>query len=103
MKNLFKINLLLSAVVALVLLLSFIEEEAPPTGKIPECPLSTENSVFFPHELVCNWYFHCSYGVAYLKKCPGNLCWERIIDVCTYSYLVHDTTINKKAPLHLTW
>ena len=56
-----------------------------PPGVIPECPFpGGEFSVFFPHEYDCEWFFHCHNGVAYCKKCPAGLHWNKWLDTCDY-------------------
>lgn len=58
--------------------------ECPP-AMTPACPWdSWDLSVFFPHPTDCHWYFHCSYGTAYCKKCPDDLVWNVLLDTCGY-------------------
>ncbi|PSN32382.1 hypothetical protein C0J52_24588 [Blattella germanica] len=56
-----------------------------PTGAIPTCPVPDPDfSVFFPHENDCQWFFHCSNGVAYCKICPDGLHWNPVLDTCDW-------------------
>ncbi|XP_069691017.1 peritrophin-1-like [Periplaneta americana] len=58
-----------------------------PAGPIPACPYPDPAlSVFFPHPNDCNWFFHCSNGVAYCKQCPANLHWNVELNTCDYPY-----------------
>jgi hypothetical protein len=63
----------------------------------PECPLLTapfticpfpdpDLSVFFPHPDNCGWFFHCSNGVAYCKRCPANHHWNVELQTCDNAY-----------------
>ena len=64
------------------------DDECPLNGiSVPECPINDpEFSVFFPHPSDCHWFFHCSNGVAYCKKCPAGLEWNTVLDTCDYPY-----------------
>lgn len=105
MKYLFKFNFLLSAVVALVMLLSFDDElERPPNTKVPICPFPDPGYiVFFSHNSACNWYWQCSNGLPYLNRCPITLCWDNRWKNCTYPGIVHDTTRTPKPRPHTPW
>ena len=87
MKNLFKFNFLLSAVVAITMLSSFGDPPLPESGDVPRCPINGE--CFFPHSIYCNWFWWCKNGVAYLWPCPYDLCWNGAQDTCDYSWNSH--------------
>ncbi|MCL2562248.1 MAG: chitin binding domain-containing protein [Rikenellaceae bacterium] len=57
-----------------------------PDGEIPDCiGLGYDYIVFFPHPNACNWFFYCSNGVAYCKKCPADLIWNHWLDSCDFA------------------
>ncbi|KAJ9594810.1 hypothetical protein L9F63_013891 [Diploptera punctata] len=58
-----------------------------PPGNVPTCPFpDPAYSVFFPHENDCQWFYHCSNGVAYCKICPAGLHWNTGLNTCDYPY-----------------
>ena len=64
------------------------EDQCPLSGTcVPACPpIDPEFSVFFPHPNDCHWYFQCSNGEAYCKKCPADLHWNVELDTCDWPY-----------------
>lgn len=46
------------------------------------------NNIFLAHPTDCHWFFECSNAVAYCKQCPGDLCWNTMLDTCDYCYNV---------------
>jgi len=89
MKRLFKFNLFLSAIVALMLLSSFAEEDSYPPGLLPNTPAPLFESVFVHHSYACNWFWHGTNGVWYLYMCPEELCWDIYWETCNYPYVSH--------------
>jgi hypothetical protein len=58
-----------------------------PVGPVPKCEYPDRKySLFFPHPTDCHWFFHCSNGVAYCKKCPAELHWNVKLQTCDYVY-----------------
>jgi len=54
-----------------------------PASLIPNCPIPEGvNSTFFPHPHDCNWFFYCSHGTTFCKRCPGILHWNTKLDTC---------------------
>ncbi|KAJ9593111.1 hypothetical protein L9F63_027647, partial [Diploptera punctata] len=68
-----------------------------PPGNVPTCPFpDPAYSVFFPHENDCQWFYHCSNGVAYCKICPAGLHWNTGLNTCDYPYRAGcDATLRK--------
>ncbi|PSN39605.1 hypothetical protein C0J52_06910 [Blattella germanica] len=56
-----------------------------PSAPEPDCPdQDPALSVFFPHPYDCEWFFHCSNGVAYCKVCPSGLHWNPTLNTCDW-------------------
>jgi len=70
------------------------EDECPLDGvQVPECPTRTKDDPFgdlsirfFPHPHDCHWFFYCSDGNAYCRKCPAGLHWNVDLDVCDWPH-----------------
>jgi len=112
MKKLFKFNLLLSAVVALVLLSSFVCDNQNcycgnqnclclPPGPMPNDPPPLSETVFRRHETACNWFWYGINGVWYLYMCPEYLCWDSLWDTCNYPVISHSRDFPPTA--HMPW
>jgi hypothetical protein len=72
---------------SVVVLISADSDMDCPGGMVPTCPFpDLAYSVFFPHPNDCHYFFHCSNGVAYCKKCPAGLHWNTVLDTCDYPY-----------------
>ncbi|PSN39603.1 hypothetical protein C0J52_06912 [Blattella germanica] len=57
----------------------------PSDDNPPNCPFpDPEYSVFFPHPNSCNWFYHCSNGIAHCKICPANLHWNTVLNTCDW-------------------
>jgi hypothetical protein len=86
------------AILMSVMLSSFVT--SCPEGHVPVCPFPDPSSpVFFPHPNNCQWFFHCSDGVAYCKKCPADLYWNVDLNTCDYEYYIdHPCDMNGNEP-----
>jgi hypothetical protein len=83
MKNLLKKGM--ATIVAVLMSVMLSSSIGCPGGYVPDCPFpDPPYSVFYPNPSDCNWFFHCSNGVAYCKQCPADLVWNVDLDTCDY-------------------
>ena len=98
MKNLLKLNFLLSATVVIMLLTSFSNPSPkyPPDGEpgIPHVPIGFSGVIYLANTVYCNWLYSFVFpgsGVCYVScyMCPGELCFKAELVTCDYPYRVH--------------
>ncbi len=77
MKKLFRINLILSAVIGAFVLSSFVS--------------SSEQgyTVLHPHHIYCNAFYSMTNGVPILMLCSEGLCFNNKVDICDWPLAAH--------------
>ncbi|XP_042240874.1 cell wall protein SED1-like [Homarus americanus] len=64
-----------------------------------QCPVpQSKNATLLPNPDDCATYYACSWGVAYLMHCPGELLFDINLHVCTWSWQAHCFVLTTEEP-----
>lgn len=77
MKKLFRLNLILSAVIGVLALSSFTFSN------------DQDSSIYLPHPDYCNIFYEVFNGVLIAYRCPDGLCFSDELDVCIWPEDAH--------------